>query len=417
MAEESLPVGVALTMMDPGYSADPHSRLDRVRAACPVQWDHVAGAHRLVGYEDVRAVVADRSLWRDPDKAEARAVFYKTTRRVPEGFSHPKDTLSNVIFLDDPDHARIRGAISEFFNERVASSAPMVRRIVAQQLSALPAAGKFDLIADFAMPIPILVMAAILGVEDERLNEFNRWSAAAIDSFNPARTPEATARMIKEQNAAVAYFDAAIKARRTSPGDDLISDLVRDQGKNGTLSDADIRYNCLVMLAAATMTTSDLIGLAIWYVLSTPGALAAINAEPTKVKAAVEETLRIAPSVESTTRVASHELEIEGRHIKKGEVIIASLIAANHDPAVFPNPHQFDIARAHNPQSPHIAFGGGSHVCMGAALARIEANIALSALFSRYPNLSLADTTPRWRTSLPFRGLDRLDVNAGGSVG
>jgi cytochrome P450 len=407
MDQDSMPVGVALTTLDADYREDPHAKLDKIRAQCPVQWDHVAGSHRLLRYMDARKIISDRSLGRDPDKAEPRAVFFKNQRRSPEGLTHPDDSRASILLLDNPDHARVREPIVAAFNKRAAAMEPTIRRIVAETLMKLPLAGEFDLISAFAIPIPILVIAAILGIESEMLNDFRRWSVAIADGFNPARGPEATKRMVEGHNAATAYFDAAIQARRRDPQDDLISDLVAHQAKHQALSDAEIRYNCLLLLAAGNSTTTDLIGMAVYFILSTPAAAAAIKADPAKIKGAVEETLRIVPSIENTARVASHDLDIEGHSIKQGEVVLVSLIGANHDPAVFANPHSFDISR----QKPsHISFGGGAHFCLGAALARMETNIALTALFDRIPKLRLADPTPRWRISPTFRGLDRLDV-------
>ena len=213
--------------------------------------------------------------------------------------------------------------------------------------------------------------------------------------------------MMAGSEAAVRYIGELMAQRRVSARDDLVSDLVAMKDAGADISDDEIRINCLTLLIAGNLTTTDLIGNGVRLLLTHPDQLAKLIADPSLIGAAVEEILRFDPPVDQTGRVASRDLEIGGCPIKAREQLSPSLRAANRDPEVFPDPDVFDITRA---RSPHVAFGGGAHICLGAPLARIEAQSAFLALFRRFPNLALVDEAPRWRSLPFFRGLERLEV-------
>jgi cytochrome P450 len=261
----------------------------------------------------------------------------------------------------------------------------------------------------FCVPVPIDAIATILGVDSERLVEFRDWSEGVIQSLNPFRTPDQTAHMERSSEALSAYFAATIAARRTDPRDDLISDMTRLQAEGAPLSDVELQINLSALLIGGNLTTTDLIGNAVRLLLLNPGELAKLKADPGLINALVEETLRYEPPVDITGRIASEDREVGGCPIKASQSMTFSLRAANRDPAAFDAPHKFDISRK---AKPHVAFGGGAHICIGAPLARLEAQVALSKLFERFPNLSLAhpDEAPEWRTLPFFRGLERLEL-------
>jgi hypothetical protein len=206
-----------------------------------------------------------------------------------------------------------------------------------------------------------------------------------------------------------AYFTATIAARRTQPRDDLISDMARLQADGADLSDDELRINLSALLIGGNLTTTDLIGNGVRLLLLHPAELAKLKADPGIVNSVVEEILRYEPPVDITGRIASGEMEVGGCPLKAGQSLMMSLRGANRDPEVFEDPHRFDVSRKHKP---HVAFGGGAHICIGAPLARLEAQVALVKLFQRFPHLRLADpdAPPAWRNLPFFRGLERMEV-------
>lgn len=411
MSDAPLPTIIQLTPLDPTYRADPHAVLDDLRARCPVRHDPTSGAFVLSRYADVRAVVSDRDLWRDALNAEEGT---QARKRVEENYdpSVPRAESTSILTLDDPDHARIRQPLSQALYARVAKFRPEVERIVDEALDRLPSDRPFDLMDLFCVPIPIDVIASILGVDHDRLKEFREWSEGTILGLNPFRTPAQTEVMERCGAALAAYFLETIAARRAEPRDDLISDMVRLQAQGAPLTDTELRINLGALLVGGNLTTTDLIGNAVRLLLLNPGELAKLQADPSLINATVEEVLRFEGPVDVTGRIASSDTEIGGCPIKTRQSITTFLRAANRDPEVFDDPHSFNITRKHKP---HVAFGGGAHICIGAPLARLEAQVALPRLFARFPNLKLADPTaePEWRTLPFFRGLERLDLVAG----
>jgi cytochrome P450 len=397
-----------LTPLNPAFREDPHALLDPLRTSHPVLRDDIAGSFILTRYEDVRAMLTDLTLWRDPHRAEAASLM---NRRLIEqsGPRTPGDGGMSILLMDDPDHARIRTPLAQALYKRVARSRSEVERLVDQVLDGLDGRDGFDLMADYALPIPIDVIATILGVDPDRLGEFRDWSEGVIQSLNPLRTPEQTEHLMRASSALNAYMNALLESRRSEPGDDLVSDMARLQAQGEPLTDQEIVTNLSALLVAGNLTTTDLIGNAVRILLRRPEELAKLAADPALISAAVEETLRFEPPVDVTGRIASRDMTVGGCPIRATQAMSLSLRAANRDPAVFEDPHRFDITRK---KSPHVAFGGGAHICIGAPLARLEAQVALSRLFARFPRLRLADPEAPlvWRTLPFFRGLERLDV-------
>ncbi len=409
LVDNAPPHVLELTPLNPAFRDDPHVMLDALRADHPVLRDEAAGVFFLTRHEDVRGVLTDLTLWRDPARAEEAAVL---TRRIVEqrveGIDNP-DRQNSILLMDDPDHARLRPPLAQALYRRVARFRPEVERIVAGAFDAIGKAERFDLMADFALPIPIDVIAAILGVDHARLAEFRDWSEGVIQSLNPLRTPDQTAHMVASINALGPYMRGLLEARRASPGDDLVTDMVQQQAAGAAYSDAELTSNLTALLVGGNLTTTDLIGNGVRLFLTHPAELAKLRADPALIGAAVEEILRYEPPVDVTGRIASRDMAVGGCPMRPRQSMLLSLRGANRDPAVFDDPHRFDITRK---KSPHVAFGGGAHICIGAPLARLEAQVALTRLFERFPDLRLADpdTPPAWRTLPFFRGLERLEV-------
>lgn len=410
MTDTPLPSLLELTPFNERFRVDPHAVLDDLRARCPAHHDAVAGTTVFTRYADVRGVVNDRTLWRDPLRAEEGAAMQQrfTTGVDP---SLPRTSTTSILMLDDPDHARVRQPLAQALYARVARFRPQVERIVDEALDALAGEAEFDLMARFCVPIPIDVIAQILGVDRERLAEFRAWSEGVIQSLNPLRTPEQTAQMEAASLALNGYFTETMSQRRAEPRDDLISDMVRAQGEGSGLSDDELRINLSALLVGGNLTTTDLIGNAVRLLLLHPAELAKLRADPAIVNAVVEEVLRYEPPVDLTGRIASQPMEVGGCPLHAGQSLSLSLRGANRDPEVFDDPHRFDVSRKHKP---HVAFGGGAHICIGAPLARLEAQVALVRLFDRFPDLALAepDATPAWRKLPFFRGMEVLPVRA-----
>ncbi|HEY6577906.1 MAG TPA: cytochrome P450 [Rhizomicrobium sp.] len=413
MSDISFPTVFDLTPLNPDFNQNPHALLDRLRTECPVRRDPLAGTFVLTRYADVRALLSDTTLWRDPDKAEPEAVLQKRIReeRIEGMKADPNGGGRSILLIDDPDHARIRSPLAKAMYKRVARCRPQVEQVVSGILDRIGGRARFDVMAAFAILVPIDVIARILGVDETRLAEFREWSEGVILTLNPFRTSEQTSRLVTAATALSAYMKDLIATRRAAPRDDLVSDMVALQAEGAPIADEELSVNLQSLLVGGNLTTTDLIGNAIYHFLRNPEQLAKLKADPSLVNSAVEEVLRFEGPVDITGRIASRDIEVGGCPIRKTQALTLSLRGANHDPAVFPQPHRFDIARK---DAPHVAFGGGAHLCIGAPLARLEAQVALPAFFARFPHLRLAepDAPPRWRSLPFFRGLQDLIVEA-----
>jgi hypothetical protein len=380
-----------------------------LRVNHPVMRDDMAGVFFLTRYEDVRAILTDLTLWRDPSRAEPAAVLTKRILEQDVEGMPRQDGPGSILLMDDPDHARIRTPFAQALYKRVAKCRGQVEDVVAETLDRVKGRESFDLMAEVSLPIPIDVIARILGVDTTRLAEFRDWSEGLIQSLNPLRTPEQTAHMVRAADALGGFMTGMMAARRAKPEDDLVTDMVRLQAQGADLTDTDVATNLIALLVAGNLTTTDLIGNGVRLFLLNPGELAKLRADPSLIGAAVEEVLRFEPPVDITGRIASREMEVHGCPVHDTQSMFLSLRGANRDPAVFEDPDRFDITRK---KSPHVSFGGGAHICIGAPLARLEAQVTLLRLFERFPGLALAepDAKPEWRTLPFFRGLQRLEV-------
>jgi cytochrome P450 len=284
-----------------------------------------------------------------------------------------------------------------------------VQRVVDEWLDAIDDAKTFDVMDKLAIRVPIDVIARILGVDEGRLDEFRAWSEGAILSLNPFRTADDSKRMVAAVNALSAYMRALMAERASTPRDDLISDMMALKAQGAELSEGEISNNLQGLLIGGNLTTTDLIGNGIWLLLTHRDQLEKLKAEPALINSAVEEVLRYESPVDITGRIAPRDLEVGGCPIKQSQSLIFSLRGANRDPDAFPEPNRFDIARK---DAPHVAFGGGLHLCIGAPLARLEAQVAIQTFFTRFPNARLADPAakPQWRKLPFFRGLQELRV-------
>jgi cytochrome P450 len=373
----------------------------------PVQHDEASGAYLLVRQADAHEFLSDRTLWKDPDRADPSARLLKSFKIVG---SDPQDVGADMNWLDGPDHERVRTPIAKALYRRVAGARSNIEMIVDARLDILAARGDFDLITEFANPIPVEVICTLLGVDTSDTALFRRWSEAANKAFLPAPSESEIAERSDAMDNLAAYFEYAMARRRRAPQDDLITDLVAAQANGLALTDSEIRVNCISLMVGGNLSVADLIGNAAWLLLQHPSELHALRVAPDRINAAIEETLRVEPPVIGAQRIVNRAQTVNGCPIPHGHVVVVPIPVANRDPAALDQPDHFDIGR---PRSPHLSFGGGAHICIGAPLARLEAQVAVGRLIARFPDLRLANTDapPRWRTSTPyFRGLDELLV-------
>jgi cytochrome P450 len=400
-AAQELPSGVALTALNPVFRDDPNRIFDALRAACPVHRDMEFDRAFLTRYEDVRATVNDRGLSVDPRKGR------------PGGnrpnFQDMEDYEPSMLVLDDPDHKRLRGLVTQAFNARaIEAMRPRIRAVAEELLDRIGDAPTFDLMAVLAAPLPTIVIAEMLGVNPADQASFKRWSDALVQTFNPRRTPEQEAALEHARDSLRSYLGRVVEQRRAARRSDLISALLNAEEAGERLTPGEIISTCNLLLVAGNMTTTDLIGNGVLALLRHPEQLAKLRSQPALMKNAVEEMLRFDPPVVQTGRITLAPRQIGGTALEGGEWITASLMAASHDPAVHQNPHSFDIERA---DTSHLAFGGGVHFCLGAPLARAEAEIAIGVLLERFPNLRCDESRPPRRKSVPvFNGLEALWV-------
>lgn len=387
-------------------AATKHMPLDWLRQNSPVFRDTNSGCFFLTRYADVRHLLTERHL-KNSDLAEKGSFLDKAGRPVNPKRPHERD--ASMGYLDDPDHERIRRPIAQAFAKRFSICRPTVERIVAAHLDALEKEPVFDLVSAYSIPVPLKANALMIGVDEPDLDKFRDWTLDGFKMFQTERTDTETAAMNDAHEGFASYFERLIAARRASPREDLVSDLLAAQASGVPMTDQEIRSNCVSLIAASIMTTTDLISSTIWLLLHHPQELARLKDDPKLIGSAVEEALRIAPPVESEWRIMSRDLEIAGCPVHQGQVVAVSLLAANRDPSVFADPHRFDIARE---PKPHVSFGGGEHICIGAPLGRLEAQLAVGAFFARFPDAALAapEALPKRRPTPYFPGLAELAI-------
>jgi cytochrome P450 len=408
MADDTaLPSGLQLTQMDPAYRENPYPRLAELREKCPVMHDPMFGAFRVTRYDDARGVLTDRTMWRTAARAEPAAMLLHAREANEPAELQQEGGIRNIIFMENPDHARVRPPLQKALYARVAKCKGDVEAIVGRILDGLDTSKPVDLMEELCVPVPVMVIAHLLGIDESRFHQFREWSEGLILSLNPMRTPEQTAQYVKGTSALRSFFEAEVAARRAKKHDDLINDIIEAQDHGTQLSDLEIRDNLIGFLVAGNLTTTDLIGNGIYLFLRHPEQLAKLKANPALMGPAVEEVLRYEPPVDGTIRVASREMELQGCPIKASQAMFASIPASNRDPRAFADPDMFDIARE---AKPHMSFGGGAHICIGAPLARLEAQVVFRMLFERFPAMRLVDEKATWKTSLFFHGLEHLRV-------
>ncbi len=390
----------------PEVHANPYPVYSRLRAEDPVHWSPLMEAWILTRYDDVTAVLTDSRF--SANRRLARSRFAQEALRREEEFG-PLGRSQTMLTSDPPQHTRLRGLVSKAFTPRtVESLRPRIQDIVDNLLDAVQGSGHLDLIRDLAYPLPVIVIAEMLGIHPEHRDQFKRWSdeiVATLDgTFN---TPEVLERARKSVSELADYFRGVIEQRRRQPQQDLISGLIAAEEGGHILNEDEMLATARLLLVAGNETTTNLIGNGMLALMRNPAQLHKLRDDPSLIPTAVEELLRYDGPVQATGRVAMEDLEISGRLIKKGQLVFSLLAAADRDPAQFENPDHLEITRHPNE---HVAFGDGIHFCLGAPLARTESQIAIGTLLRRIPNARLETDDPPWGRSFILRGLKSLPL-------
>jgi len=312
-----------------------------------------------------------------------------------------------VLFADPPVHTRLRRLVSQAFTpRRIRALEPLIEQLTDRLLDRAAAKGEFEVMADLANPLPVMVIAAMLGVAPEHYESFKHWSDAVIEADNTLPGMKLPDSVSESFGALRAYFAAEIEKRRRKPGDDLISVLVTAHEEKEALSEEELLTFVVLLLLAGNETTTNLIGNGMLVLGRNPDQLARLKKEPVLMPKAIEEMLRYDSPVQATVRHPKEDVELKGVTIPAKTFVFVVLAAANRDPAQFKDPETFDITREPND---HVAFGEGIHFCLGAPLARLEAAIAVGRVLERFPRLRLAEPlTLAYKGSYFLRGITAL---------
>ncbi|EFH84302.1 cytochrome P450 family protein [Ktedonobacter racemifer] len=411
--KQTLPATASTTSIAPvditsaRFKANPFPFYAQLRAEAPVFPVTLPTKQRawlVTRYDDVLSILKDKRFAKDRRNAMTPEQLKKAPW-VPPMF---KPLERNMLDLDSSDHTRLRTLVHKAFTPRLVEQMREQVQVLANELlDKVEPKGSMDLIADFALPLPLTVIGRILGVPAQDNHKFHRWTKILISGG----TNRNLFVLVPSIMGFMAYLKKLIKERRTRPQDDLITALVQAKEGSDQLSEDEILAMVFLLLIAGHETTVNLIGSGTLALLEHPDQLAKLQSEPTLIKPAIEELLRFVCPVETATeRYASEDITIEGVTIPRGELVLAAIGSANRDVNYFNDPDTLDITRENNK---HLAFGQGVHYCLGAPLSRLEGQIAISTLIQLMPDLrlSIAPEQVRWRGSFVLRGLEALPVS------
>jgi cytochrome P450 len=400
------------TLRDPAVQADPYPFYHRLRTEDPVHWEEgtTLALNRwvLTRYGDVTTALRDPRL-----SAERNWTVDWLPQEAREAARSAHSAyVQQVIFSDPPDHTRLRRLMLTAFTPRVVEEMrPRIQQYVNEALDVVAPRGQMDVIADLAYPLPTVVIAALLGVPPEDRERLKAWSNDLATTFDgDPRRPERSARAYQGVAAFMEYLTRLVIERRHAPQDNLLQTMIEASDEGDALSLPEVIANAVLLLFAGHETTTNLIGNGLLALLRHPDQLERLRDDPALMTSAVEELLRYDSPVQVTVRVAKENLQIAGQEIDAGKSVFLLLGAANRDPAQYAAPDQLDLARAENR---HLAFAYGPHFCLGAALARLEGQIAIGTMLRRWPHLRLVTPDVQWRDNVILRGLVSLPIVLG----
>ena len=398
---------VVFNPLDPNFRIDPYSVYARLRSESPVH-QSAFGAWVFSRYADCVAILRDPRSSSDGRNSEA----YENA--IEQGLLNSDElemSSQSFLFLDPPDHTRLRGLVSKTFTPKVVEGLRLhIQSLVDGLLDKVAEKGSLEVIEDLAYPLPVNVICEMLGVPPEDHVTFREWSREAARSLDPeeALPPDVVELRKKTFDSFRGYFSTLIDQRRKEPKEDLISALIAAEEAGDKLTEGELLSTSILLLVAGHETTVNLIGNGMLALLRHPDQLEKLRDDPSLASSAIEELLRYDPPVQLTGRTALEDMEIGGATIRKGQQMVLLLASANRDPDQFPDPDRIDIARKDNR---HMAFGFGVHSCLGAPLARIEGEIAISSLLRRFRGLALRTEAPEYKENIVLRGLQSLPVS------
>ncbi|MFC9286373.1 cytochrome P450 [Streptomyces sp. NPDC057052] len=391
---------------DPAFTADPYPAYAELRERGRVIRYERTDQWLVPHHADVSALLRDRRLGRTYQHRFTHEDFGRT---APPAEHEPFHTLNDhgMLDLEPPDHTRIRRLVSKAFTPRtVERLKPYVERLAGELVDGLVAAGGGDLLTDVAEPLPVAVIAEMLGIPASERAPLRPWSADICGMYELSPSPETARRAVRASVEFSAYLRELIAARRKEPGDDLISGLIAAHDEGDRLTEQEMISTAVLLLNAGHEATVNATVNGWWALFRNPGQLAALRADHALVPSAVEELMRYDTPLQLFERWVLDEIEIDGTVIPRGAEIAMLFGSANHDPAVFTDPDRLDLTRAENP---HISFSAGIHYCIGAPLARMELAASMRALLEKAPTLRLA-AEPARTPNFVIRGLEGLGV-------
>ena len=400
------PVEVGFDPADPAFIADPYPVYRRLRDEHPILWNPDSGQWLISRHADVNRLLRDRRLGRT---YRHRATHAEFGRAEPPAWHAPFHELNDAGMLDrePPDHTRLRRLVLRAFTPRtVEAMRPRIEAIVEGLIERLEGAGEVDLIADFVEPLPVTVIAELLGIPEADRHLLRPWSADICLMYESNPPDESARRAVTASLAFGAYLRDLLAERRSRPCDDLISALSAVVDDGDTLTETELIGTCVLLLNAGHEASVNGAGNGWWTLFRHPAELARLRAEPGLLRTGVEELLRFDTPLPLFERWVLEPVEVDGVWIPRGAEVALLFGSANRDPAAFERADDLDLGRDPNPS---LAFGAGIHYCLGAPLARLELEIAFGAALRRLPRLEPVET-PRWKPTFVLRGLEALRV-------
>ena len=390
-------------LLDPEVLANPYPLYHRLQSETPVYWDYFLHAWVVTRYTDVVSVFQRFSADRTPTPAQLTDLGMNSLAPLAQVM------IKQMLFLDPPAHGRVRSLASQAFTpRRVEALRSHIEDITNRLLDAVQDKGQMDVLKDLAYPLPAIVTAELLGVPDADWQQLTTWSADFAQVLgNFQHNPDHARQAIHSLEEMSAYFRSAIQDQRKQPREGLLHSLLTAEINGDRLSEEEVVANTIVTMVGGQETTTNLIGNGILTLLRHPDQLELLRLQPALIPSAIEELLRYESPSQHTARLAPEDTLLGDKLIRKRQAVIAVMGAANRDPERFADPDRLDLTRRDNR---HVAFAWGNHFCFGAPLARIEGQIAISAILRRMPALRLKQEKITWRENLGLRGLTALHI-------
>lgn len=394
LARERLESGVAYNPLSSKMYSDPYPIYRKLREKSPVHRSRLVNGWVLTRHRDVDAVLRDFKR------------FSNDERNATNGRLSPyADAARSMLRIDPPDHTRLRSLVGKAFTPRaVAELRPRIEEIVDQLLDQV--GDTFDVVDDFAYPLPIIVISEMIGVPPEDRDRFKKWSKDVARLLEPGANREETQRADRSRTELNRYFSGIIEQRQTDPQNDLISAMIAVEDEGDKLSRDELLSTLVLLLVAGNETTKNLIGNGLRTLIQHPDQTEQLRNDPELMESAVEELVRYDSPVQLDRRIALEDVEIGGKQIRKGQSVLTLIGAANRDPEEFTEPDRLDLARS---KQSHISFGRGIHHCLGAPLARMEAQVAFRKLLERFTDFQFVER-PVFKDHIVLRGMESFPV-------